>query len=124
MRTEVTRRVLRIGGTFLLIVVILASAALANLAISYQLSESPAVRIGACMVFNVVALGAVTGFVLRSYSRAALVYAAVYAVLLVWWASINPSNDKDCATSAWTTKQTLRSVGSSGHSFQNCDRSM
>ena len=49
------------------------------------------------MVFNVVALGAVTGFVLRRYSRAALVYAAVYAVLLVWWASINPSNDKDWA---------------------------
>jgi hypothetical protein len=97
MGTEVIRLVFRIGGTFLLIVVILASAAWANLAISYQLSESPAIRIGACLVFNVVALGAVTGFVLRRYSRAVLVYAAVYAVLLMWWASINPSNDKDWA---------------------------
>jgi hypothetical protein len=97
MRTEVTRRVLRIGGTFLLIVVILASAAWANLAISYQLPGPPAIRIGACLVFNVVALGAVTGFVLRRYSRAVVVYAAVYAALLVWWASINPSNDRDWA---------------------------
>src|SRR5207249_1985676 len=97
MRTEVTRRVLRISGTFLLIIVVLSSAGWANLAISYQLAGSPAIRVGACLVFDVVALGAVTGLVLRRYSRAVLVYAAVCAVLLVWWASINPSNDKDWA---------------------------
>ena len=97
MGTEVIRRVLRISGTVLLIVVVLSSAAWANLAISYQLPGSQAIRIGACLVFDVVALGAVTGLVLRRYSRAVLVYAAVYAVLLVWWASINPSNDRDWA---------------------------
>jgi hypothetical protein len=93
----VIRRVLRISGTFLLIIVVLFTAAWANLAISYQLMGSPAIRTGACLVFNVVALGAVTGLALRRYRRAVLVYAAVYAVLLVWWASIHPSNDKDWA---------------------------
>jgi Domain of unknown function (DUF4105) len=90
----VIRRVLKISGTFLLIIVVLSSAVWANLAISYQLPGSPAIRIGACLVFNVVALGAVTGLALRRYRRAVLVYAAIYAMLLVWWASINPSNDK------------------------------
>lgn len=97
MRTEVARCVLRISGISLLIVVILSSAAWANLAIWYQLPGSPAIRIGACLVFDVVTLGAVTGLALRRYRRAVLLYAAFYAALLVWWASIHPSNDKDWA---------------------------
>src|SRR5271167_4368885 len=92
MRTEMTRRVLRISGTSLLIVIVLVSTVWANLAILYQLPGSPAIRIGACLVFDVVALGAVTGLVMRRYRRAVLVYAAVYATLLVWWTSIHPSN--------------------------------
>jgi hypothetical protein len=97
MGTEMIRRVLRISGTFLLIIVVLVSAVWANLAISYQLPGSPAIRIGACLVFNVVALGAVTGLALHRYHRTVLVYAAVYVVLLVWWASIHASNDRDWA---------------------------
>ena len=92
-----TRRVLRISGTFLLIIVVLVSAVWANLAILYQLPGPPAIRIGACLVFDVVALGAVTALALRRYRRAVLVYAAVYAALLVWWTSIQPSNDRDWA---------------------------
>ena len=95
--TEVTRRILSISGTFLLIVVVLFSAVWANLAILYQLPGCPAIRIGACLVFDVVALSAVTGLALRRYRRAALVYAVVYIALLAWWASIHPSNDKDWA---------------------------
>ena len=95
--TEVTRRVLRISGTFLLIIVVLVSAVWANLAILYQLPGSATIRIGACLVFDGVALGAMTGLALRRYRRAVLVYAAVYAALLVWWTSIHPSNDRDWA---------------------------
>jgi Domain of unknown function (DUF4105) len=97
MRNEAVRRVLRISGSFLLIIVVLASALWANLAFLFKLPGSGAIRIGACLVFDVVALGAVTGLVLRRYRRAVLVYAAVYAALLVWWASIHPSNDRDWA---------------------------
>ncbi len=89
-----TRRVLRISGTFLLIIVVLVSSAWANLAILYQLPGPPAIRIGACLVFDILALGAVTVLTLRRYRRTLLVYAAVYAALLVWWASIQPSNDR------------------------------
>jgi hypothetical protein len=97
MGTEVTRRVLRIGGTFLLITVVLGSAVWANLAILYQLPGSATIRIGACLVFDGVALGAMTGLALHRYRRAMLVYAAVYAALLVWWTSIHASNDRDWA---------------------------
>ena len=97
MRNEVVRRVLRISGPVLLIVVVLASAVWANLAFLYKLPGSAAIRIGACLVFDVVALGAVTGLVLRRYRRAVLVYAAAYAAILLWWASIHPSNDRDWA---------------------------
>jgi hypothetical protein len=98
MGDEVVRRVLRIAGIFFLIVVVLISTVWANLAILYQLPGFAAIRVGACLVFDVVALGAVTGLVLRRYRRAVLVYAAVYAGLLVWWVSIHPSNDRDWAT--------------------------
>jgi Domain of unknown function (DUF4105) len=91
----VIRRVLRISGTFLLILVVLVSAVWANLAILYQLPAPPAIRVGACLVFDVVALGALTGLALRRYRRAVLAYAAVYAALLVWWVSLHPSNDRD-----------------------------
>jgi Domain of unknown function (DUF4105) len=89
------RRVLRISGIFLLIVAVLFSAMWANLAIQYRLPGSPAVRIAACLVFDIVALAAATALVGRRYRRVVLVYAAVFAALLVWWASIRPSNDRD-----------------------------
>jgi hypothetical protein len=97
MEIGVIRGVLRISGTALLIVVVLVSAVWANLAILYRLPGPPAIRIAACLVFDVVALAAVAGSAIRRYRRAVLVYAAVYAVLLLWWATIRPSNDKNWA---------------------------
>jgi hypothetical protein len=91
------RRVLRISGIFLLIVVVLFSAAWANLAVSYQLPGSPTIRIGSSLAFDVIALAAVTALVLRRHGGAVLIYAAAYVVLLIWWASLRPSNDKDWA---------------------------
>lgn len=93
-----TRRVLRISGTFLLIVVVLVSTVWANLAILYQLPGPLAIAIAVCLIFNVIALGAAAGLAVRRYRRAVLVYAAVFALLLVWWTSIHPSNEKDWAT--------------------------
>jgi hypothetical protein len=69
----------------------------ANLAIGYQLPGSAAVRIGACLVLNLLALAALVAIVRRSHWRAVLIYAAAYALLLAWSGSISASNDKDWA---------------------------
>jgi hypothetical protein len=97
MEIGVVRGVLRISGTALLIVVVLVSAVWASLAILYQLPGPLAIRIAACLIFDVVALAAVTRLATRRYRRAVLVYAALYAALLLWWSSIHPSNDKNWA---------------------------
>jgi hypothetical protein len=91
------RRLLRFSGIILLLVIVSLSATWADLAFWYQLPGSDALRIGVCLVFNLVALAAATALVLRRYSRALPIYAATYVALLIWWASIHPSNDKDWA---------------------------
>jgi hypothetical protein len=92
------RRLLRIGGVTLLVVIVLLSAAWANLAIWYRLTGSNAIRVGTCALLDGVAIAGMTGFIVRWDRRAMLVYAAVYTVLVLWWVSIHPSNEKDWAT--------------------------
>jgi hypothetical protein len=93
----VARRILKICGTGALIVSVLLFAIWATLAIWYQLPGSDAIRLGTCLGFDFIAVAVVTGLVLRRYGHALLVYGAVCAVILVWWASISPSNDKNWA---------------------------
>jgi Domain of unknown function (DUF4105) len=91
------RRILRIVGTGALVVFLFLSVVWANLAIAYQLPGSAAVRIGACLVLNLIALAALVAIVRRKHWRAVLVYAAAYALLLAWSGSISASNDKNWA---------------------------
>jgi len=91
------RRILRIVGTGALVVFLFLSVVWANLAIAYQLPGSAAVRIGACLVLNLIALAALVAIVQRKHWRAVLVYAAAYALLLAWSGSISASNDKNWA---------------------------
>jgi hypothetical protein len=91
------RRILRIVGTGALAVFLFLSAVWANLAIAYQLPGSAAVRIGACLVLNLIALAALVAIVRRKHWRAVLVYAAAYALLLAWSGSISASNDRNWA---------------------------
>jgi hypothetical protein len=90
-------RFLRLGGTGALILCLVLSAVWANLAIVYQLPASSGVRIAACLALDLIALAALVAVVRRKPWRALLIYAVVYAVLLVWSNSINASNDKDWA---------------------------
>src|SRR5215471_17195983 len=69
-RFELMRCILRIGGMGALIVVLFLSAVWANLAIAYQLPGSAAVRIGACLILNLIALAALVAVVRRRYLRA------------------------------------------------------
>jgi hypothetical protein len=91
------RRILRIVGTGALVVFLFLSVVWANLAIAYQLPGSAAVRIGACLVLNLIALAALVAIVRRKHWRAVLVYAAAYALLLAWSGSISASKDKNWA---------------------------
>jgi hypothetical protein len=97
MKSDLIRRLLRIFGIALLIAMVLLSAGWANLAISYQLPTTDPIRIWVCLGFDLVAVAAATALVLRKYRGALPIYAAAYVVLLIWWASIHPSNDKDWA---------------------------
>src|SRR5271163_2204955 len=97
MRFNLTRRLSRILGIALLIFIVLLSAGWADLAIWYQLPATASVRIGACLGFDLVALAAAMALVLRKYRQVLSIYALTYVVLLVWWASIHPTNDKDWA---------------------------
>ena len=91
------RRILQIGGIVALLVCLLFSAIWANLAITYQMTGSAGVRIGACLALDVIAVAALVAVVRRRRWRAVMVYAAVYAVFLAWSGSISPSNDKNWA---------------------------
>ena len=94
------RRILRASATGLFAVSLILSAVWANLAVAYQMSGSAAVRIGACLVLDMIALAALLAVVLRRRTRwrAVLIYAVAYAIFLGWSSSISASNDKNWAT--------------------------
>jgi hypothetical protein len=75
------------------------SAVWANLAIAYQLPGSSALRIGASLALDMIGLVALAGVMLRWPRRwlSVLIYAAAYAIFLVWSGSISASNDKNWA---------------------------
>src|SRR5215472_2611670 len=73
------------------------SAVWANLAIAYQFHGSELVRIGACLVLNLIAIAALAAVILRKHRQALLIYAAAYAIFLAWSGSISASNDKNWA---------------------------
>ncbi len=91
------RHIFRIVGTGALAIFLFLSAVWANLAIAYQLPGSPAVRIGACLILNLIALSALVAVVRRRHWRVVLIYAAAFAVVLAWSGSISASNDKNWA---------------------------
>jgi len=91
------RRILRIVETGALVVFLLLLTAWANLAIAYQLPGPAALRIGACLVLNLIALAALAAVVRRRHWQSVLIYAAAYVLLLAWSSSISASNTKNWA---------------------------
>jgi hypothetical protein len=91
------RRILKICGIGLLVLLLVLSAVWANFAIAYQLSAPGIVQIVICLAFNLLSLAAILAVVLRRHRIAMLVYVAAYAILLAWSASISASNNKNWA---------------------------
>ena len=96
---KLPRRILKIGGISALAACLFLSAVWANLAIAYQLSAAAGVRVGACLVLNMIALAALVAVVWhwRRRWRVLLIYAVAYAIFLGWSSSISATNDKDWA---------------------------
>jgi len=90
------RHILRIVGTALVLCLLL-SGVWRNLAIAYQSPGSAPVRIGACVILNLIALAALVAVFRRRHWRAVLIYAAAFVLLLAWSNSISASKDKNWA---------------------------
>src|SRR5439155_27382679 len=92
-RFKSMRRVLRVSGTVVLIVCLFLSVVWANLAIVYQFPGPSGVRVGVCLLLDLIALAALVAVVRRKHWRAMLIYGAAYGLLLAWSGSISASND-------------------------------
>jgi hypothetical protein len=97
---KLPRRILKISGISALVVCLFLSAVWANLAIAYQLSAEPGVRIGARLVLSMIGLFALVAVVRhwRRRWRVLLIYTVAYAIFLGWSSSISATNDKNWAT--------------------------
>src|SRR5438093_13450916 len=92
-RFKSMRRVLRVSGTAVLIVCLFLSVVWANLAILYQFPGPSGVRLGVCLLLDLIALAALVGVVRRKHWGAFLIYAAAYGLLLASTGSVSASND-------------------------------
>jgi hypothetical protein len=92
---RIARRALAIAGVFFLSFLLLGSAGWGALAIYYSDLENPAIRDAATGVFILVALVAMAGVVSRRWRLRALVgYVVIFVLLVAWWNTIKPSNDR------------------------------
>ena len=92
---RIVRKVFTIAGVLILCLLILGTAGWGTLAIYYSDLKSPAVRLAAAVFFGFLSLTALAGLASRRWRwRAMLSYAFLFALLLVWWSTIKPSNDR------------------------------
>ncbi|CAA2105192.1 DUF4105 domain-containing protein [Variovorax paradoxus] len=88
------RTLLRHIGRFLLSLAVLLTSAWACLALWYQLPGPPAVKIGAGVLWAGFGLVAIALAWRGRAARALLSYAVSFALLLGWWGTILPSQDR------------------------------
>jgi hypothetical protein len=91
------RTLLRVTGRLALSLVVLLTALWACLALWYQLPGPAAVKIGAGALWAVFALAAIVLLCRGRAERAVLSYAVGFALLLGWWSTIAPSQDRTWA---------------------------
>lgn len=91
------RSILRICGRVLLSSAVLLSALWACLALWYQLPGPAAVKIGAGVLWGLFALAAIALLWRGRAARALLSYMVGFALLLGWWGTILPSQDRTWA---------------------------
>jgi hypothetical protein len=83
-------------------------------------SPFPALRMPAAIVYLIVVLGALI-FLRRSHAGLLVAFVA-FAVVVVWWLSIKPSNNRDWqADNAQTAYADINGDQITIHNFRNCD---
>ena len=93
MHEMTARKVLRAAGLAGLALLIAGMAAWATLAIYYSDLSGEPLRIGLAAAF---ALGTLAAFLfLPNRRRTLLAFGAAFAAVLLWWMSIEPSNERD-----------------------------
>lgn len=90
------QRVAGIAGRAFLGVLLVGAAGWGVLALCYFDHLSPALRAGLAAAFGLVSLIALAGFALPRWRRRAFtMFLVLFAVLLLSWSALQPSNDRD-----------------------------
>ena len=88
---------MRVLGQTLLSLVLLLATGWALLALHYRLPLAPAGKLAVCVLWAAFGLAAIALLWWGQASRALLAYGAAFVVLLGWWSSLAPSNDRSWA---------------------------
>jgi hypothetical protein len=88
------RMLLRFSGRLVASLAVLISAAWASAALWYQLPATPAVKIAAGVLWAGFGLAAIALLWRGKAARALLSYAVGFAMVLAWWGTILPSQDR------------------------------
>ena len=88
------RTLLRFSGRLLASLAVLLSAAWACAALWYQLQATPAIKIGAVVLWAGFGLAAIALLWRGKAARALLSYAVGFAMVLTWWGTVLPSQNR------------------------------
>jgi hypothetical protein len=91
-----TGRIFAVAGLILPGLLLAGATAWGALALFYSCPGGDAVRMAMAGIFSLAGLVAIIGLGFRRLRKKALLgYLALFAVLLVWWSGIEPSNGRD-----------------------------
>jgi len=92
------RRIGRILLALVAAIVIVGIAAWGGLAIYYRAPFGETARQAAGIAFGLLGAAAIIGVFARRVRRATIAFAVAFVLLLVWWSTITPRNDRDWQT--------------------------
>lgn len=116
-------RIAKAAGLVLLALLIAATGSWGTLALSYSGAHDETVRISLATAFAVVALAGLIALLFRRWRWPALAgYLVLFAVLVVWWRGIEPSNERDWQTDvAVLPEATIEGDLITVHNIRNLD---
>ena len=83
----------------MLSLLVVATSAWGTLALTFSVTRGDSVNLVLAALFATVALAALIALVFNRWRwRALAIYFALFALVVVWWRSIEPSNDRDWQT--------------------------
>ncbi|MDO9596080.1 MAG: DUF4105 domain-containing protein [Azoarcus sp.] len=119
----IVTRIARTTGLLMLGFLMAVAGGWGALALAYSGPATETVRTSLAVAFGVATLVAVLGLLFRRWrGRALVVYGLMFAVLLIWWSGIEPSNERDWQTDvAVLPKATIEGDLITVHNIRNFD---